>query len=109
VASRFRNIRYLAGTSVRRIRQGGIRGLEEVWQAALSQRELPPLSSIGVWPPVQTGAELADLNARLGWYVPDTCSIDIPAVDRVMRTRLPFVRSSRTRNTPLIRCTVGTS
>jgi hypothetical protein len=81
VASRFRNIRYLAGASVRRIRQGGIRGLEEVWQAALSERELPPLSSIGVWPPVQTGAELADLSARLGWYVPDTCSIDIPAVD----------------------------
>ena len=83
--------------------------IEEASTACLPQRELPPLGSIGVWPPVQTGAELADLSARLGWYVPDTCSIDIPAVDRVMRTRLPFVSSSRTRNTPLIRCTVGTS
>jgi hypothetical protein len=81
VAARIRTITYLAGASLNRVRHGGIRGLQEVWQAALSARELPPLRSITTWPPVQTGSELADLSARLSWYVPDRCRIEIPATD----------------------------
>jgi hypothetical protein len=41
------------------------------------------LQSIAVWPPVRTGAELADLNARLSWYVPPTCSVEVPVIGSV--------------------------
>jgi hypothetical protein len=34
-----------------------------------------------MWPPVTTGEELGDLAARLGWYLPDGCDIEIPTDD----------------------------
>ena len=77
----FRDIRYLATAAARSIRQGGIRGFQEVWQATSTRRELRPIRSMALWPPVETGSELADLSARLSWYVPPACSIDIPVVD----------------------------
>lgn len=81
MASGFGDLRYLAGASMRRVWRGGLRGLREVWQAAITGRELPPLHSVAVWPPVQTGTELADLSARLNWYVPEDCAIAIPVTD----------------------------
>lgn len=70
-----------SGTAARWAGHKAFRGIQELTRR-VKGRTLPgEIRRVLTWPPVSSGDELGDLLARLGWYLPEQCDIEIPADD----------------------------
>jgi hypothetical protein len=62
----------------RSIQHKAMRGAQKLARVAARGDHSEPIDRIVMWPPVRTGTELADLSARLRWYVPEHVAVDLP-------------------------------
>ncbi len=64
--------------AARKAQHVAVRGTQKLARTVTRSRREGPLDRIVMWPPVRTGAELADLSARIRWYLPDHCTVEVP-------------------------------
>ncbi len=84
--NRARQVIQEPGVAVRTVGHKSFQSFQRIARSVGNQHVQSPLTSVALWPPVATGADLAGLSARLRWFLPTACRIDIPASDGNVRS-----------------------